>query len=176
MRIIGGTHGGRRLNPPQNIPARPTTDLAKEGLFNILQNYVDFDEISTLELFGGTGNITFELASRGAQHCTILEKDKRSVQYIKETATLFKFDQLTILQLDVFKWLEHQTAQYDFIFADPPYALPQMDVLPDMILDKNMLKDEGLLVLEHTTRNNFEQHPRCFRTKNYGTSIFSFFQ
>lgn len=176
MRIIGGTHGGRKLNPPQNIPARPTTDLAKEGLFNILQNYLDFEEITALELFGGTGNITFELASRGAVANTILEKDRKSIQFIKETAAVFKFDTIQVYQLDVFKWLENTQETFDFIFADPPYALPQMDILPNLILDKNMLKPEGILVLEHTTRNNFEKHERCFRTKNYGTSIFSFFQ
>lgn len=176
MRIIGGTHGGRKINPPSNMPhTRPTTDVAKEGLFNILQNMVDFEGIKTLDIFGGTGSISYELASRGAENLTIIEKDKHMAAFIRKTAANFGFTHIKLLQVEVFKFLKSCIDSYDFIFAGPPYALVEIDSIPDIIFERNLLKEDGLFILEHTPRNNYEDHPRFLKVKNYGTTLFSFF-
>lgn len=176
MRIIGGTHGGRRINPPTKMPyTRPTTDIAKEGLFNILQNMIDFEGIQSLDIFGGTGSISYELASRGAAELTIIERDKSMAAFIKKTATEFGFSNIKLVQLEVFKFLKTCVDQYDFIFAGPPYALIEIDEIPNIIFEKNMLKPDGIFILEHTPRNNYEDHPNFLKVKNYGTTLFSFF-
>ena len=176
MRIVGGEFGGRRFNPPSGIPARPTTDLAKEGLFNALQNMIDLEGITACELFAGTGNISYELASRGASDLTLIEGDQESVNFIKKTAqTLGIADKMHIVRGDVFKFIKQNTDSFDFIFADPPYALSHMDDLPKLVFEKNMLKPGGIFVLEHTTRNNYELLPNFTKMKNYGTTIFSYF-
>jgi len=176
MRIISGMFGGRRFNPPSGIPARPTTDLAKGGLFNVLENMMDLDGIKTLEIFGGTGSISYELASRGAEDLTIIEKDGTSVEFIKKTAKELDIaGKLHIVRGDAFKFLKQCTDRYDFIFSDPPYALPAMDELPQLVFEKNLLNPGGVFVLEHTTRNDYQQHPNFLRMKNYGTTIFTFF-
>ncbi len=176
MRIIGGTHGGRRINPPSNMPyTRPTTDIAKEGLFNILQNMIDFEGIQSLDIFGGTGSISYELASRGAAELTIIERDKNMAAFIRKTAADFGFSNIKLLQVEVFKFLKSDVGQYDFIFAGPPYALVEIDTIPDIIFEKNLLKADGIFILEHTPRNNYEDHPRFLKVKNYGTTLFSFF-
>lgn len=176
MRIIGGSHGGRRINPPAHMPyTRPTTDVAKEGLFNILQNQVDFEGIKTLDIFGGTGSISYELASRGAAELTIIEKDKNMAAFIRKTAASFGFDQIKLLQVEVFKFLNSCLESYDFIFAGPPYALVEIDQIPDIIFERNLLHKEGIFILEHTPRNNYEDHPHFLKVKNYGTTLFSFF-
>jgi len=176
MRIIGGTHGGRRINPPSQMPhTRPTTDIAKEGLFNILQHQIDFEGIKTLDIFGGTGSISYELASRGAADLTIIEKDKNMAAFIRKTAAGFGFSHIRLLQTEVFKFLKTCTEKYDFIFAGPPYALAEIDSIPDIIFDRGLLAPGGLFILEHTPRNNYEDHPRFLKVKNYGTTLFSFF-
>jgi len=176
MRIVSGTFGGRRFNPPAGIPARPTTEVAKEGLFNILSNTIDFEGIKTLDIFGGTGSISYELASRGAEHLTIIERDPVSVTFIQKTAKeLGIAGKLHIIKGDVFKFLKQSTGQYDFIFAGPPYALQNIDELPLLVFEKNMLLPGGIFVLEHTPRNDYQQHPRFQRMKNYGTTVFTFF-
>jgi 16S rRNA (guanine966-N2)-methyltransferase len=176
MRIIGGTHGGRRINPPTKMPyTRPTTDIAKEGLFNILQNMIDFEGIQSLDIFGGTGSISYELASRGAAELTIIERDKNMAAFIKKTAAEFGFSNIKLVQLEVFKFLKTCVDQYDFIFAGPPYALVEIDEIPNIIFEKNLLKPEGIFILEHTPRNNYEDHPNFLKVKNYGTTLFSFF-
>ena len=130
MRIIGGEHGGRRFNPPTNMPyTRPTTDIAKEGLFNMLQHKLDFEEIKTLDLFGGTGSISYELASRGVNDLTIVEKDASMHAFIKKTAESLRLENFKVLKMDVFKYINQCTDQYDFIFAGPPYALGTIDEL-----------------------------------------------
>lgn len=178
MRIIGGDHSGRRIHPPTKMPhTRPTTDIAKEGLFNTLQHIVDFEESDCLDLFGGTGSISYEVSSRGARHVTTIERDKHMYQFIKKTLESFGFeDVIQLVQVDVFKFLESHQGQYDFIFAGPPYALKEIDLIPDLIIEKNLLKDDGIFVLEHTPRNDYEQHPNFFKIKNYGTTLFSFFK
>ncbi len=177
MRIIGGTHGGRKIQPPANMPhTRPTTDMAKEGLFNILQHMLDFEGMKSLDIFGGTGSISYELASRGATDLTLIERDKHMAAFIRKTAAGFGFDQIRLLQLEVFKFLEQCKEQYDFIFAGPPYALLEIDRIPDLIFEKELLHPEGIFVLEHTPRNHYEDHPHFLRVKNYGTTLFSFFK
>lgn len=176
MRIISGIHGGRKFNPPTKMPhTRPTTDIAKEGLFNILQNNLDFEELSTLDLFGGTGSISYELASRGCQKLTIVEQDNQMFQFIKKTAESLGLEFIQVIKMEVFRYILTCRESYDFIFAGPPYALQTIDDIPKLIFEKNLLKPSGWFVLEHTPRNNYETYPYFKRAKNYGTTIFSFF-
>ncbi len=176
MRIISGELGGRRINPPANMPhTRPTTDIAKEGLFNILQNRMNLEGIKTLDLFGGTGNISYELASRGATDLTIIEKDTAMLTFIKNTIELLKIENCKVLKMEVFSFLNTCTDQFDFIFAGPPYALGSIDKLPEIIVAKNMIKPGGYFVLEHTPRNAYEKTPGYSFHRNYGTTIFTFF-
>lgn len=177
MRIISGRHGGRKIHPPANMPyTRPTTDIAKEGLFNILQNRIDFEGITTLDLFGGTGAISYELASRGAADLTIVEKDKQMAAFIQKNMAELGFLNCRLVQNEVFKFLEGCTLRFDFIFAGPPYALQTIDELPKMIIQKKLLFADGIFVLEHTPRNKYESYPGFVKERNYGTTVFSFFE
>lgn len=176
MRIISGSLGGRRFQPPGNMPfTRPTTDIAKEGLFNVLQNQLDFEELKTLDLFGGTGSISYELASRGVGDLTIVEKDPKMFEFIKKTAAEFKLENLQVVRSDVFRFIETTNEQYDFIFAGPPYALTTIDDLPVQIFQHSLLKEGGWFILEHTPRNNYEGQPHFKWSRNYGTTIFTLF-
>lgn len=176
MRIIGGDMGGRKFNPPSNMPyTRPTTDIAKEGLFNILQHRIDFTSLKTLDLFGGTGSISYELASRGAPDLSIVEKDATMVAFIKKTAAALHFENIRIIRADVFKFIAACTEHYDFIFAGPPYALVQIDELPRQIFEKRLLHKNGLFVLEHTPRNVYTSYPFFTMERNYGSTVFSIF-
>lgn len=175
MRIIGGIHGGRKFHPPARIPARPTTDFAKEGLFNTLNNMISFEGLKTLDIFAGTGSISYELASRGATDLTLIERDRTTVQFINKTMEELKFDGFKILQMNVFKFLNNCLESYDFIFAGPPYALKEIDKIPDIIFDKKLLNPEGIFILEHTPRNDYQEHPQFLKMKNYGTTIFTYF-
>ena len=177
MRIIGGTHGGRRISPPAQMPhTRPTTDIAKEGLFNILQNNLDFENLETLDLFGGTGCISFELASRGVPSLTIVEKDPKMFAFISKTRDQLGFDQIQVMKQEVFHYIDTCTRQYNFIFAGPPYALTSIDDLPRRIFEKQLLKKDGWFVLEHTPRNNYTKFEGFRTERNYGTTIFSIFK
>jgi 16S rRNA (guanine966-N2)-methyltransferase len=176
MRIISGSLGGRRINPPSKMPhTRPTTDIAKEGLFNILQNNLDISSLTTLDLFGGTGSITYELASRGATSCTIVEKDPSMYSFIKKTTEELKLTNVDVVKMEVFRFISQCSDQFNFIFAGPPYALATIDELPKKIIEKELLKPNGWFVLEHTPRNNYEQFPMFATSRNYGTTIFSIF-
>lgn len=176
MRIISGEFGGRKINPPANMPhTRPTTDIAKEGLFNILQNRMDIDGIKTLDLFGGTGSISYELASRGASDLTIVEKDVAMHGFIKSTMDMLKVENCKVLKMEVFSFLSSCTEQFDFIFAGPPYALGTIDKLPEIIVSKKLIKPGGFFVLEHTPRNGYEKFEGYSFQRNYGSTIFSFF-
>lgn len=176
MRIISGSLGGRRINPPAHMPyTRPTTDIAKEGLFNILQNQLDFEELKTLDLFGGTGSISYELASRGANDLTIVEKDQHMFSFIKKTAETLKLENFKVVKSDVFRFLNQCREKFDFIFAGPPYALQNIDDLPKLIFEKQLLNEGGWFILEHTPRNNYESFPHFKSSRNYGTTIFSIF-
>ncbi|HWI91351.1 MAG TPA: RsmD family RNA methyltransferase [Flavisolibacter sp.] len=176
MRIISGSLGGRRISPPANMPyTRPTTDIAKEGLFNILQNQMDFEELKTLDLFGGTGSISYELASRGAHDLTIIEKDQQMFSFIKKTAETLKLENFKVVKSDVFRFIQQCNEKFDFIFAGPPYALQNIDDLPKLIFEKHLLNEDGWFILEHTPRNNYENFAHFKSARNYGTTIFSIF-
>lgn len=176
MRIISGTLGGRRVNPPSKMPhTRPTTDIAKEGLFNILQNNLDISTLKTLDLFGGTGSISYELASRGATDLTVVEKDNQMYEFIRKTAAGFALENYKVIRMDVFRYLDQCADTFDFIFAGPPYALTTIDDLPDIIFEKRLMKKAGWFVLEHTPRNSYRDHPFYKAERNYGTTIFSIF-
>jgi 16S rRNA (guanine966-N2)-methyltransferase len=176
MRIIAGEHGGRRFNPPSKMPyTRPTTDVAKEGLFNVLQNNLDFESLKTLDLFGGTGSISYELASRGVIDLTIVEKDNHMYDFIKKTSAQLKLENFKVFKSDVFRFIENCTDKFDFIFAGPPYALTNIDDLPKLIFEKHLLNNGGWFVLEHTPRNDYKSFPFYKTERNYGTTIFSIF-
>ena len=176
MRIISGIHGGRKISPPVKMPyTRPTTDIAKEGLFNILQNNLDISSLKTLDLFGGTGAISYELASRGVEDLTIIEKDSSMYEFIKKTNAVLGFENFKVLKSDVFKYMENCTEKYDLIFAGPPYALTSIDELPRLVFEKKLLNPEGWFVLEHTPRNDYKKTAHYRTERNYGTTIFSIF-
>ena len=175
MRIIGGEMSGRRISPPANMPhTRPTTDIAKGGLFNIIENNLDISSLKTLDIFGGTGSISYELASRGATDQTIVEKDPAMADFISRTAELLNI-QLKLVRMDVFKFLQQCHEKFDFIFAGPPYALGNIDDLPKLVFERELLNPEGWFVMEHTPRNNYKQFSYYRSERNYGTTIFSIF-
>lgn len=175
MRIIGGTLKARQFQPPQNIPTRPTTDMAKQGLFNIISNSFNFDNIKVLDLFGGTGSISYEFASRGCTHITTVEIFPKCAAFIKKTAAEFKLDGIQVLQMDVFDFIKTCRQQYDVIFAGPPYPLPNLNAIPGLVFEYNLVEGEGWFILEHNPNHNFENHPHFLKSKNYGTTIFSIF-
>lgn len=177
MRIIGGKFKSRRFNPPaKNWRTRPTTDYAKEGLFNILMNQIDFESTKVLDLFCGTGNIAYECVSRGSTDVTCVDKFYGCIKFIKETAEALKLDnELLAVKSDVFKFIKNCDETYGFIFADPPYAIPEVATLPDLIFEQGLLTDEGSFVLEHGAQHNFEAHPNFDFSRRYGDSLFSFF-
>ncbi len=176
MRIISGSLGGRKIHPPSKMPyTRPTTDIAKEGLFNILQTRIDFEGAKTLDLFGGTGNISYELASRGAAQLTIVEKDAAMYAFIKKNIAELKIENANVIRMDVFNFLASCSEQYDFIFAGPPYALNAIDELPKIIVEKKLIAEDGYFVLEHTPRNDYKNYKGFSFQRNYGTTVFSFF-
>ena len=175
MRIIGGRLGGLRLNPPNNLPVRPTTDIAKEALFNILQNRLEFDDLNCLDLFAGTGNISFELASREVKQVDSIDLHFKCVQYINETAKKMNLEQIEAKKADVFKFINNCKNIYDLIFADPPYDIPKLPQLPKLIFENNLLTDNGLLIVEHPSSRQMEEHPNFIETRKYGYSSFSFY-
>lgn len=178
MRIVAGRLGGRKIKPPAHMPARPTTERARESLFNILAHQLDFDNLRALELFAGTGAISFELASRcPAAVITAVEQHAALAAFIKSTAALLGVaSQITVLRADALKFIAGATVAWDFIFADPPYALPQMAALPDMVCNNGLLCPGGLFVLEHGRQHSFQQHPYFTEERMYGEAVFSFFR
>lgn len=176
MRIISGTYGGRRLSPPKNITARPTTDFAKESLFNLLNNRLDFEGIDMLDLFAGTGGIGIECVSRGARSVTAVEIAHVQQNWIISCCKQLGIRNLSVIRGDVFKFFSACHTKYDLIFADPPYALEQLPTLPDVILNQDILKENGWLVIEHGKDTNFTTHMRHVETRTYGSVHFSFFQ
>jgi 16S rRNA (guanine966-N2)-methyltransferase len=175
MRIIGGSLKGLRLNPPKNLPVRPTTDLAKEALFNILQNKIEFEGIKVLDLFSGTGNISMEFASRGAEQVISIDRSIHCVHYIKDTAHQHGLTNIKAFKDDVFKYLQLETEQFDLVFADPPYDMNGIPEIPKIIFDKNLLLPDGLLIVEHQSMQNLSNHPAFTEQRKYGHSSFSFF-
>lgn len=176
MRIIGGTLRGLRLNPPKNLPVRPTTDLAKEALFNILLNQIEFEGIKVLDLFSGTGNISLEFASRGAAEVISVDRSIHCVNYLKDTSRQHKLNQVKVYKEDVFKYLQIETEQYDLVFADPPYDLNRIPDIPKIVFERNILLPGALLIVEHQSMQNISQHPAFVEQRKYGHSSFSFFR
>jgi len=176
MRIIGGKYGGLRLSPPANLPVRPTTDIAKEALFNILDNRISLDECECLDLFAGTGNISFELASRGALSVEAVDIHFKCLQFIRETAKKLQIDIIETKKVDVLKFIVGCKNQYDFIFVDPPYDLPALPQLANLIMENKLLKPEGMMVIEHPSTRKMDESPQYTETRKYGYSSFSFYK
>lgn len=178
MRIIGGRFKGRRFDPPaDNWPTRPTTDYAKEALFNILNNLLDFESTRVLDLFGGTGSHSYEFISRGCNDVTYVDKFPHAVRFVRLTAQKLGIEaQLKIFQMDVFRFIQNTDGQWDYIFAGPPYALPTIDTLPDLVLGHNLLAPDGIFVLEHNPHHDFLSHPNLTDVRKYGKTILSFFK
>jgi len=175
MRIVGGLLKGRRFNPPRGLPVRPTTDFSKESIFNILGNQFDFEEIKALDLFAGTGNISYELASRGCKDITSVEKDRDCNRFIGKTAAEMGIESIEIVQDDVFAFLRNCSDQYDLIFADPPYTVNNPGEIAELVFENNLLKENGIFILEHQPKLSFEKHQRFVQQRKYGSSIFSIF-
>ena len=176
MRIISGKYGGRKISPPSKMPnTRPTTDVAKEGLFNIIENNISIEGLKTLDIFGGTGSISYELASRGATSLTIIEKDPKMCAFIEKKISELQIENARVIKMDVFRYIETVTECFDFIFAGPPYALKEIDMIPQIIKEKKLLNKNGWFILEHTPANNYENEPLFKSSRNYGTTIFSIF-
>lgn len=176
MRIISGRYKGRRFDPPTNITARPTTDFAKESLFNLINNEMDIEGITALDLFAGTGSISYELASREALHITSVEMSDRHIAYIRKMCSTLKIDNIRIVKQDVFRFLENTKEQYDLVFADPPYQLDNIADIPDAVLRNNHLTDDGILIVEHGKSTDFSAHPAFIQHRTYGNVHFSFFK
>lgn len=175
MRIISGQFKGRRIDISSKITARPTTDFAKEGLFNVLNNRIDFEDIEVLDLFAGTGSIGLEFVSRGCKSATCIEKEKAHCLYIQKVCKLLKIENMHVRHADVFRFLKIAGMQYDVVFADPPYALDSLQQIPDLIFDLSLLKTDGLLILEHSAKHQFNTHPNFVEIRIYGNVNFSFF-
>jgi 16S rRNA (guanine(966)-N(2))-methyltransferase RsmD len=177
MRIIAGTLRGRSILPPAGYKARPTTDFAKEGLFNTLGNEFYFEDLSVLDLFGGTGSISFEFASRGAGSVIIVEMNPANAAFIKKTAaSLGVGDRVQVVRHNVFDFIPLCTKRFDIVFADPPYALEGLDTLPDRILTAGLVVDGGYLILEHPSTYDFAAHPSFVKERKYGNVHFSYFR
>lgn len=176
MRIIGGTLKGKAIMPPTGYKARPTTDFAKEGLFNILCNEFCFDDISVLDFFGGTGSISFEFASRGCTDVICVEMNQVNANFIKKSAiSLGLQNSIQVVHHNVFDFIPLCTRTFDIVFADPPYAIDGLDTIPDKVINKNMINDGGYLILEHPADYDFSSHPNFKKEKKYGNVHFSFF-
>lgn len=175
MRIVAGELRGRRLNPPTNIPVRPTTDFAKESLFNILRNKIEFSECTALDLFCGTGGISFEFVSRGIRQITSIDMNPKCIAFINKTKEQFGVDNLFALRQDAFVYLGRSKMQYDVVFADPPYEMQNFDLVPDLVL-KSFLKPGGLFVLEHSKEHSYQDNPYFVEQRHYGKVNFTFFK
>lgn len=176
MRIITGLYKGRHFDVPRSFKARPTTDFAKENIFNVLNGYMDFDGATALDLFAGTGSISLELLSRGCSQVVSVEKDRDHANFIAQCMKKLGTDGHILIRGDVFRFLKSCHQQFDFVFADPPYALPELPTIPDLVLDGGLLKEGGVLVFEHGKTNDFSGHPRFLEHRAYGSVNFSLFR
>ena len=176
MRIIGGTLKGKMIMPPANYAARPTTDYAKEGLFNTLVNEMDFETISMLDLFSGTGSISYEAASRGCKDIISVEMNPANARFIKQTAAALGLKGMQVVHHNVFDFLNICTKKFDFVFADPPYAIDNLAGIPDKVFASGILNEGALLVLEHPGTFCFKEDPRFVKEKKYGNVHFSYFR
>ncbi len=177
MRIISGTSKGKRITAPKKLPVRPTTDIAKEGLFNILNNHYYFSQVSVLELFSGTGNISYEFASRGTENIISVDGNYGCVKFIEKTAKELDFPIETI-KSDAYLYLAKVKQAHDIIFADPPYGFKKEEFskIVDLVFSNQLLEEEGVLIIEHSKHTSLEDHPKFSYAKKYGGSVFSFFE
>lgn len=176
MRIIGGKYKGKRILPPKKFPSRPTTDMAKEALFNILQNQIYFEDAKVLDLFAGTGNISLEFLSRGAMEVLSIEKHPLVIKHLNKIQKEWEIEGWSILRKDVFKAIEELDQSFNVIFADPPFQMRETADLPDFILNSNLIKKGGLLIIEHGQENSYSEHQDLTDTRRYGGVYFSFFK
>ena len=176
MRITGGSLRGRTLHPPVSLPVRPTTDFAKTALFNILNNYFDFEKLHVLDLFSGAGSIAYEFISRGSLSVNCIDEDLQCINFIKKTATEMKMTNLHCIRSEVFKYINQEGRQWDIIFADPPFELEETDQLPDIIFEKNLLKEDGWLIVEHQSKRILNCKVKPFDLRKYGNCAFSMFR
>ncbi len=176
MRIITGKYKGRHFDIPRTFKARPTTDFAKENIFNVLVQYIDFEGAQALDLFSGTGSISLELLSRGCSQVVSVELDRDHHRFIQECVKKLGATNMIPIRGDVFRYLKSCKQQYDFIFADPPYALKELPQIPDLIFDKQLLKPDGLFVFEHGKDYDFSGHPNFVEHRSYGSVNFSLFK
>ena len=176
MRIITGLYKGRHFDIPHSFKARPTTDFAKENIFNVLNGYIDLDGCMALDLFSGTGSISLELVSRGCSQVISVEADRDHHAFIKQCLAKLGTDKCIPLRGDVFRFVKSCRQQFNFIFADPPYALPKIADIPNLILEKGILKEEGVFVFEHGKDLDFSNHPHFCEHRSYGSVNFSIFK
>jgi 16S rRNA (guanine(966)-N(2))-methyltransferase RsmD len=176
LRIIGGKYKGRRIVPPGNFKARPTTDFAREGLFNVLNNRIDFESVTVLDLFSGTGIISFEFASRGASFVHLVEKDFRHISGIRRIIKDMNMMNIKAIHIDVKAYLKTCSIKYDIVFADPPYELAWLSELPDLVSASGIIKEDGIFILEHPKNNSFTGHELFSEHRNYGGVNFSIFK
>jgi 16S rRNA (guanine966-N2)-methyltransferase len=176
LRIISGKYRGKRINPPVGFKARPTTDYARESLFNILANRIDFESIAVLDLFSGTGSISYEFASRGAAVIHLVEKDSGHIYFIRRMVAEMKLNNIKSIHIDVKAYLKTCRFKYDIVFADPPYDLIWLDILPDLVTKSGIIKEDGFFILEHPKSHSFSDHKLFFEHRNYGSVNFSFFK
>ena len=176
MRIIRGIHRGRKITAPANLPVRPTTDLAKESLFNILENNLYFDDLSVLDLYAGTGSISYEFASRGSRQVIAVDINPLCVKFISDMATKLEFEQLKAVRSSSIGYLNHCREKFDLIFADPPYDLQGIEEVVEKVFAKQLLKDGGWLIIEHSQGKDFSIFPNFNQHRNYGKVNFSFFR
>lgn len=176
MRIIAGTLRGRQFTAPAKLPVRPTTDMAKEALFNILSNLYDLSSCDVLDLFSGTGSISIEFASRGINRVMSVDQHPGCVQWLKSIANEYKLTAIEPIKGDAFKFLAQHTQQYHIIFADPPYNLPNISALPDLVMENNLLRPNGVLIVEHPPMLGLDRQPGFKQVRKYGNSSFSFFE
>ena len=175
MRIISGIFRGRQIRPPGNFKARPTTDFAKESLFNILIHQFSIEDLDVLDLFSGTGSISYEFASRGARSVLAIEMAPMHFKFIQETCRSMEMEQVTVIRADAFRYLKKPTQAFDFIFADPPFDHPGLPELPDLIFSTEILNKQGVFILEHPGSYSFTAHPRFLQHRKYGGVNFTFF-
>lgn len=176
MRIISGKYKGRHFKPSKSFKARPTTDFAKENLFNILANYIDFENLNVLDLFAGTGSIGFEFLSRGVSKVTSVERNIKHLQFLKKISKELEVNNIKIVKADVFRFLEKTQEKYDIIFADPPYQLDGIEKLPGLIQQNNLLEQDGILIIEHSRQTQFNNLPSFSELRTYGNVNFSIFR
>lgn len=176
MRIITGIYKGRRFEVPRTFKARPTTDFAKENIFNVLQGLTDFDDAIALDLFAGTGSISLEMISSGCRQVVSVEMDRDHAAFIQQCMKKLQTDASVLIRGDVFRFLKSCHQQFDIIFADPPYALPELPQIPDLVLNAGILKEDGIFVFEHGKQNDFSQHPNFIDHRTYGSVNFTLFK